>query len=640
MPAEPPLPDWLRGDKPRILLVVHRGDWIHATDARQVATRLADMGDFRVCALDTDTPPAECDLIVAFRPENVVSLRTRSPRLHLHVTAHVGWRDATGGLTEAVQKVVARATSLSAVNGRLREEVEQATRRRVHLCPSGVDMERFTLRAYPETFTAGWAGNSRADGGTDLKGLPIIEEACRLAGMPLKVADRHDAPVPFEQMPDWYGGISVLLCASLAEGTPNPVLEALACGRPVISTDVGIVREALASGAVGEVVERTPEAFARSLTRLREQWPPSDDFSSRCREAASRWAWERVVGAWRDTFVEALQIHVPAPKPLPAPASMPAMDRVPVQYHKPHILLVADVPGWAFDVNLRDLAAYLGDEFQFAFWYTRDYRGAASVPDLAEFDGVFVPFHRWHFNDHVPKYKALGSLRSRWFRPEAPGPATEEDVELVNSFRGFHVVTRANHDEIKGRCPGAVYLTNPVNMRRFKEKTEVKNRLVACWSGNGRHHSPLGEDVKGLTSIIRQACKFAGVPLEVAEYHSSRLSAAEMPAFYRRANVYLCASLYEGASNSVMEAMAAGQALITTDCGNVREMQEQQLATYGESGIIVVDRSVRAFTEALGSLSPERALEMGAINRRSIRDAWSWAVWTARYRDFLQMARC
>jgi glycosyltransferase involved in cell wall biosynthesis len=45
-------------------------------------------------------------------------------------------------------------------------------------------------------------------------------------------------------MPEYYSKIDVLVCASKIEGTPNPVLEAMACGVPVITTDVGIVPQA------------------------------------------------------------------------------------------------------------------------------------------------------------------------------------------------------------------------------------------------------------------------------------------------------------------------------------------------------------------------------------------------------------
>jgi glycosyltransferase involved in cell wall biosynthesis len=42
-------------------------------------------------------------------------------------------------------------------------------------------------------------------------------------------------------MPEYYSKIDILVCASKIEGTPNPILEAMSCGVPIISTDVGIV---------------------------------------------------------------------------------------------------------------------------------------------------------------------------------------------------------------------------------------------------------------------------------------------------------------------------------------------------------------------------------------------------------------
>ena len=46
-------------------------------------------------------------------------------------------------------------------------------------------------------------------------------------------------------MPEYYSNIDVCVCASIHEGTPLPILEAMSCGVPIISTDVGIVSEAI-----------------------------------------------------------------------------------------------------------------------------------------------------------------------------------------------------------------------------------------------------------------------------------------------------------------------------------------------------------------------------------------------------------
>ncbi len=60
-----------------------------------------------------------------------------------------------------------------------------------------------------------------------------------------------------------------LLVPSLDEGLPTVVLEAMACGVPVVATDCGGVSEALTDGVEGFLVPpREPEALAAALARL------------------------------------------------------------------------------------------------------------------------------------------------------------------------------------------------------------------------------------------------------------------------------------------------------------------------------------------------------------------------------------
>ena len=47
----------------------------------------------------------------------------------------------------------------------------------------------------------------------------------------------------YEDMPRFYQAIDYLLVTSTSEGGPYPIIEALACNKPVISTDVGYVGE-------------------------------------------------------------------------------------------------------------------------------------------------------------------------------------------------------------------------------------------------------------------------------------------------------------------------------------------------------------------------------------------------------------
>ena len=98
----------------------------------------------------------------------------------------------------------------------------------------------------------GWVGNSAINyDGVDLKGFhsiikPVIKELISEGyNIVEHYADRNEKWRTSDEMPEYYSEIDLCLCTSIMEGTPLPILEAMSCGVPVISTDVGIVPEAL-----------------------------------------------------------------------------------------------------------------------------------------------------------------------------------------------------------------------------------------------------------------------------------------------------------------------------------------------------------------------------------------------------------
>lgn len=146
----------------------------------------------------------------------------------------------------------------------------------VFLCQNGVDIDFFyPSPKIPEIFAACWVGNSGSMGN---KGLDLIQEACRQAGVELIYVDArkilegesNNAVASQQQIRDEiYHRASVYICASEFEGTPNPALEALACGLGVISTNVGNMPEILIEGWNGCIVERSVQGIATGLRTMR-----------------------------------------------------------------------------------------------------------------------------------------------------------------------------------------------------------------------------------------------------------------------------------------------------------------------------------------------------------------------------------
>lgn len=184
--------------------------------------------------------------------------------------------------------------------------------------PVGVDLDLYsptTQRAVGSALVVGWSGNSLWNGAGDTKGLRSILEpaiaALRSAGVDVAAAFQDRAVSQIlsrERMPDYYRGLDVFVCASSSEGTPNTVLEAMACGLPVVSTDVGVVREVFGPLQRQFILpERTVGAMQEALATLAND----PDLRAALREENLRQIrgrdWSLVASQWRDFFADCLE---------------------------------------------------------------------------------------------------------------------------------------------------------------------------------------------------------------------------------------------------------------------------------------------------------------------------------------------
>jgi glycosyltransferase involved in cell wall biosynthesis len=78
-------------------------------------------------------------------------------------------------------------------------------------------------------------------------------------------------------LPTVYGAADVLVLASNREGWANVLLEAMACGTPVVATNIWGTPEVVATPEAGRLVdEATPQALSTAIRELLAD-PPSRD---------------------------------------------------------------------------------------------------------------------------------------------------------------------------------------------------------------------------------------------------------------------------------------------------------------------------------------------------------------------------
>ncbi|MDD4857168.1 MAG: glycosyltransferase, partial [Candidatus Krumholzibacteria bacterium] len=122
-------------------------------------------------------------------------------------------------------------------------------------------------------------------GGRELHIIGDGPERGRLAALARRLGGerpvRFHGRVEHRLMGTWFNACELFCLPSLAEGTPNVVLEALACRTPVVAADTGGIPEIVSSdsgilfrrGDVAALAGALADALARSWNRERIECP-------------------------------------------------------------------------------------------------------------------------------------------------------------------------------------------------------------------------------------------------------------------------------------------------------------------------------------------------------------------------------
>lgn len=293
--------------------------WAFSNAAR--ALRQHAPPDFRVSIAPLTRAAADPDPESALgdRPPDIVFVmhtRPEKPALVHDCLRARGWRPAVVGAwnsgwplnTEVWPERHAQVDALLMNNTIAWEHCRHQPR--VHLCPNGVDLDLFRLRRpiagrRPRVL---WCGSRfwRQVKGYDDFVIPLGERlAARGIDCDFLLVDSHsqNKRTPAE-MVEWFNQGTVLVCASLTEGTPNTALEAAACGCTLVSTAVGNMPELIEPGRNGYLVERSVEALEAGTLRALAQ---PEALATQLQADIRRWGWEHRAPAFFAAFRCALR---------------------------------------------------------------------------------------------------------------------------------------------------------------------------------------------------------------------------------------------------------------------------------------------------------------------------------------------
>jgi len=254
----------------------------------------------------------------------IAALSSRAP---LVVTAHgqdVGNIGAIPGVARATRYVVGRAAAVIAVSEYLRRELEAkiaGARGKTEVIDCGVDLERF--QALPPRPAVDGPAFLCIGGLTERKNVVRLADAFERLGEgsltfvgegPLRPQLEARGGVgllgtlPPERMPELIGESDVVCQPSLVEPFGQALLEAMACGRPVLATSVGGPPEFVPAGG-GVLVDPTDvDAIAAGLRQAVDLPRPNDAARAAAEEhdvdlqaARIEAVLERAVGAARSS---------------------------------------------------------------------------------------------------------------------------------------------------------------------------------------------------------------------------------------------------------------------------------------------------------------------------------------------------
>ncbi len=191
----------------------------------------------------------------------------------------------------------------------LRQQYALAPNTRIVLCPRRLEPKngvRYLVEAVPAVLRQCPETRFFVVGGSYPDQLALLQKRARDLGIDDRII--FAGSVPNAEMPSWYTAADVVVLPSLKEATSIAGLEAMACGRPLVGTNVGGIPHLVTDGRTGLLVEpRDPDGLADALVRLLTDDATRREMGVAARKkAVDRFSWARIAGTVQGIYTRTL----------------------------------------------------------------------------------------------------------------------------------------------------------------------------------------------------------------------------------------------------------------------------------------------------------------------------------------------
>lgn len=300
----------VNGRKPRILFIADVKGWAWWIKSEYLKQYLSDEFDIEiVCVHSTGCIPyhqvnqTHYDLYFTYG-YSYIDFLYRVPK----------FKKATGITAHRAKNVIFPkmkvAGHVHANSKMLLKELHSMGFKKAYYIPNGVDAELFKpIQPISKegNLVVGHVGKECPQKGQREFILPAIQTCGVQSATNLRT---YQDKLPHKEMPMIYNQMDCFVVASVEDGTPNPALEAAACGRPIISNEIGNMPEFIKDGYNGFIVPRKIGAYVEKIRYFQNNRKELIRMGNNARKTILEgWTWEKQSENYREMFRNIFEVR-------------------------------------------------------------------------------------------------------------------------------------------------------------------------------------------------------------------------------------------------------------------------------------------------------------------------------------------